>query len=1310
MGFVKLNTVYLFMNLCFILRKALNWLSILALILFLTGFFLKVGIGLPVLYYFLSISLFFKIVKTLFEWYHFSNLNIKKDNLTIKKANKNFTVDMFTTACPGEPFDMIAGTLEALVAVRYPHKSYLCDEGNDPKLKDLCEKFGVIHVSRQTHENAKAGNINNALKMASGELCVILDPDHVPYPEFLDHVIAPFDDPDVGYVQIVQAYKNQSESLVAQAAAEQTYLFYGPYMEAMGNYGTAQAIGANCTFRRKALDSIGGHAPGLTEDMHTSMLLHAKGWKSVYVPKILSLGLVPSSLAAYYQQQLKWSRGTFDLWFNKVPKLFSKFTLKQKLHYSLIPVYFLFGLIGIIDIVVPVYSLFTGEYPWILNPVVFFAFFTPFLLASLYQRFYAQKWLHKPNERGLHLLGGILRIGTWWVYSLGFIYTLFNVKVPYLPTPKEHSSKGDFLLGVPNLLVSLLSFASVVYGLNADWQPYSLLMACFAILNGLVFLFAFAMGQSILVKNIRRSWFYIKNLFFLRKAELTYVKISRFGIPIAVILPAILSVFFILSALNFKIIDYFNTEIKSSLDKDRGGFYLGIYSPSFLSEEDLPFIIDSEEQIGQDWSIISTYLSWSDAVLPINQWQSIIDQGAIPMISWEPWSNQFEKYQHNEELKNNKKIFKHITEGYFDEYIINTGEAIRDLDSPIFLRFAHEMDNPMFPWSSSGMNTEQEFKDAWAYIHYKFEKLGVQNVSWVFSPWNPESIDNYFPYGQDSSITELVDWVGLTTLNYDSASVNRRSLNFQEIYLPFRQKIKELSLELPVMLAEFGSTTYSKDGASWVNESLQIIDKQFPEINSVVLFYSDQDKNWITDWRPNNKDKYIDWTYNLSEINASLNMLDIVKLPKQPLDNFEYSFSKSKNIVGSQGAFSLMVDGKPFYMKGICYNTGHDWEEGFIPLSRNQVASDFLKIKTAGANTIRRYEPSIYDRNIFKEAMDKDLKIMYGFWFDPKTDFIKDERILEAYEAKVLRNVRENLDEESIIAWNIGNETWGLLKKYYGQPYLTLVRREYVKFIEKLAQKIHEIDPNRPVLSSEEHDNIRLLGSIHDFKKYAPSLDALGINSYYDKNISQLDEIFQKENPERPYIITEFGPKGYWNKELGDFWKDSLLIELSSDIKGKSYKKQWESYIEPHQGANLGGFAFSWQDRFEGTATWFGITDFKGYTKPAYHYLSSAWKGTPISDASFPDISIVGQWQDAKPKEKVWMTAATLNDYKGSLTYKWQVLEEGTWEESDPVTKIMENGKFVEIEMPDSKSRIYVYAYDSLGNVITASRPLIIEK
>ncbi|MFX4906851.1 glycosyltransferase, partial [Acinetobacter baumannii] len=80
-------------------------------------------------------------------------------------------------------------------------QAYLCDESNDEYLKKICTTLGVHHITRTQKTNAKAGNINNALKYSTGELCVVLDPDHVPYPNFLDPIVGHFNNPEIGFVQ-----------------------------------------------------------------------------------------------------------------------------------------------------------------------------------------------------------------------------------------------------------------------------------------------------------------------------------------------------------------------------------------------------------------------------------------------------------------------------------------------------------------------------------------------------------------------------------------------------------------------------------------------------------------------------------------------------------------------------------------------------------------------------------------------------------------------------------------------------------------------------------------------------------------------------------------------------------------------------------------------------------------------------------------------------------------------------------------------------------------------------------------------------
>jgi cellulose synthase (UDP-forming) len=217
--------------------RTLVLIGVVFLIQFFWWFADSNHIGYAPLFWLLTFSLCYKMLRMLHEWYHYVDVLEPIAPVRASTAPK-WTVDMLTTACPGEPYGMIVRTLESIVAVRYPHTTYLCDEGDDPFLRAECARLGVIHVTRIEKKNAKAGNINNALRQATGELCVVLDPDHEVTPDFLDQVLPYFEDTTVGYVQVVQAYGNQKESFVALGAAEQTYHFYGPLMMGMNSYNT----------------------------------------------------------------------------------------------------------------------------------------------------------------------------------------------------------------------------------------------------------------------------------------------------------------------------------------------------------------------------------------------------------------------------------------------------------------------------------------------------------------------------------------------------------------------------------------------------------------------------------------------------------------------------------------------------------------------------------------------------------------------------------------------------------------------------------------------------------------------------------------------------------------------------------------------------------------------------------------------------------------------------------------------------------------------------------------------------------------
>ena len=488
---------------------------------FLIWFFNAENIENKWLFGVISIGVIYRILRLYHQWVHLFFLF----PFPFKKNKKDIlTVDVFTTFFPGEPYEMVENTLLAIKRIDYPHQTILCSEGDDERLQEFCKRNDIQFIPRYERTNAKAGNINNGLSFSESDICVILDPDHIPERDFIDVVLPYFEDEKVGFVQVPQIYYNQNESLIATGAAQQTYEFYGPLMMAMNSFGTAQAIGANCTFRRKALDSIGGHAPGLTEDMHTSMLLHAKGWKSVFVPETVSKGLVPVSKSNYFDQQLKWSRGAFDLLINVLPRIFFKLSFFQKLHYLSIPLYFLFGLFVFFDFLVPVVSLFSSEFPLRCRMDDLIFMLLPLVSVSIFIKQYAQKWLYTKHEQGVHYYAEVMRVSVWWVNVVGLFYTLINKKVPYIPTNKNDKITNEIKLAVPNMVMLLIIFTSIFYGYQNDFSHSSFLMIGYLSYLALNLVFGVIIGFQVFIQNIASS-----SLFRLAEISLNkFIKLSAF--------------------------------------------------------------------------------------------------------------------------------------------------------------------------------------------------------------------------------------------------------------------------------------------------------------------------------------------------------------------------------------------------------------------------------------------------------------------------------------------------------------------------------------------------------------------------------------------------------------------------------------------------------------------------------------------------------------------------------------------------------------------------------------------------------------
>jgi cellulose synthase (UDP-forming) len=412
----------------------------------------------------LSIAFWYSVSRLLLGWINYVAITKPPH----RSATPELTVAVFVTSAPGEPLSMFERTLAACARLRHPHTTYLLDDTRDPRFGELAAQHGAVWLELLDIPGAKAGKINRALAMTDEAFVLVLDPDHIPFPEFLDRVLGHFADERVGFVQVAQAYYNQHRSFTAVGAAQQTYAFYGPGQMGLYGHGASVAIGANCTFRRTALDSIGGHGIGLAEDLVTSIRLHAGGWRSVYVPEIVSRGLVPEDLGSFQRQQRKWARGVFEVAFAELPRLFGRLTWRQRLSYLTIATYYLNGLTTMFFLALPYVYLWTGAQPAAMAFDAFLAYVLPVGVAALTMYLLVQRWFCDPSsERGLHFAGLILKASCWHVFLTGTMLAILRADLPYVPTAKE-AVQGRFLRLAWPALMLITAYAVTLGRVIAD--------------------------------------------------------------------------------------------------------------------------------------------------------------------------------------------------------------------------------------------------------------------------------------------------------------------------------------------------------------------------------------------------------------------------------------------------------------------------------------------------------------------------------------------------------------------------------------------------------------------------------------------------------------------------------------------------------------------------------------------------------------------------------------------------------------------------------------------------------------------------
>ncbi|WP_210479857.1 glycosyltransferase family 2 protein [Naasia sp. SYSU D00948] len=276
---------------------------------------------------------------------------------------REITVDVFITTY-GEDVAVIRETVRAAVAMAGRHVTWVLDDGRSDEVRDLAAEHGARYVRRLSGNGAKAGNINHALALTNGELFVVLDADFVPSENFLVETVPFFVNPDVAFVQTPQTYGNL-HNLISKGAGYMQSVFYRFIQPGRNRFNAAFCVGTNVVFRRAAVDEVGGmFTDSKSEDVWTSLLLHEKGWKSVFLPMTLAVGEAPDTVEAYTKQQLRWATGGFEILLSHNPlSRKRRLTVDQRLQYLVTATHYLTGICPLILLLVPPLEIYLDLRP-----------------------------------------------------------------------------------------------------------------------------------------------------------------------------------------------------------------------------------------------------------------------------------------------------------------------------------------------------------------------------------------------------------------------------------------------------------------------------------------------------------------------------------------------------------------------------------------------------------------------------------------------------------------------------------------------------------------------------------------------------------------------------------------------------------------------------------------------------------------------------------------------------------------------------------------------------------------------------------
>jgi len=370
-----------------------------------------------------------------------------------------------------EDLAIVKNTIESLQALNGQKEIYLLDDGRKEATKAFAAQMNVRYITRNNNKFFKAGNLNNGLRFVSEEFVIVVDADFALHPDFIRRTLPIFHDPRIGAVQTPQVYSNE-ENLFAKGCKYLQNIFYTYLQPGKNLVDSSFCVGTNVIYRKRAIEEVGGIAEvAHSEDVFTTLKFLEHGLKVFYLNEQLAVGLSPTTLISFYNQQFRWARGGLTMMLKHNTLLNRRLQPEQRIQFFLSNIFYLSGISGIIYLLSPLIAILLNVKP--LNDAYFWEWLPKYVLFFCTNFIFFMSLVKKNRLQSL-----VLGMFSFVPYISALCSVLFGFR-EFSWKPTNASSKGIITkLLFPYIIYLAVSLATVyllfigVFSFNVNLVEY----------------------------------------------------------------------------------------------------------------------------------------------------------------------------------------------------------------------------------------------------------------------------------------------------------------------------------------------------------------------------------------------------------------------------------------------------------------------------------------------------------------------------------------------------------------------------------------------------------------------------------------------------------------------------------------------------------------------------------------------------------------------------------------------------------------------------------------------------------------------